>query len=599
MKEKKMSAITFTVVLCFLLTAPLFATNGSSVLSADDFTISSDGDYPTPNGEPYFTLHIAVSQESPLAFEIVNVISESLHDIGIEGVVHPVPFMSLMRGLFPEDYGVSQYGFERPCPSGPPEIVTVFEPRDIHFQHEIYSERGVMWCGEDDSDLATPPGYGDNWDDHLTKSFQLPAGTVSMSYAVQWDCEWGWDFFSAEISRDGGNTFETMLQLSGVSDWFEDPYQLAWYVGELQRGFPTLIDIQTPDELGFAVIQTDLSDYGGENVQIRFGFVSDVTISDQDGWWDSNGACRIDWIGVTGNPIDDFTTDDDGWEASAPPLSIDVMQGYDITFLGWNLNEAYRSFDGFFHWAHSESADNQGYFNPVFDALWNELDAIPIDWNENFPDPPDLDNPNGQRALEILNDLQAIWSEDIPILIHFNRMLWESGGGTGFTGSPWNLANEHLANPEVRRAINLALRRQEILDLYGYEPPWEATAVQTWLAPWHPGYDPAFQVVYDPAEAWQIIYDIFVVEPVRDIADNVEDLIDIGVLSAGEGNSLTKKLESVIAALDRHNYIAAYNKLSAFTNEVNALIASGRLTESEGGTLLEAAEEIASFLDTI
>lgn len=570
MREKRLRAITFAIVLCFLLAAPLFAANGgSSYQSADVFAVSSNGDYPTIDGEPLFTLHIAVAQESSLAIEIVNIISESLHDIGIEGVVHPLPFYAIARGLYPEDYGVAQYGFERPCPPGPPELVTVSVPKPIRFQH--IQDEGVMWCGADDSGLATPPGYGNDWDERLTKSFTLPTDTAVLAYSIHYDTEADYDFVLVEISTDG----------------------LEW----------ELLGYHTDVSAGFEEHSIDLTEFAGLTVQLRIRFLSDSFWSDEDGYYDSNGACRFDWVEVTGNPRDDFTTGNDGWVASNLPEEILVMQGYDISFHGTYFHEAYRSFDGFYYCGHSDGSSNQGYSNPVYDALWEELDTLPINWNANFPDPPDLDNPNGERALELLYDIQEIWAEDQPCLVVFNRMLWENGGGTGFTVSPWNLANEHLAIPEVRQAINLAMNRQAVLDLYGYEPPWEAVAVDSWLAPWHPGFNPVSFAEYNPERARQILFNagytnvlMRSVSMTYDIINEVQDLVDSGILKAGAGNSLTKKLESTIDHINRDNYHAASQKLDDFIDQINALIRSGKLPVEDGDELIALAQKIIDLL---
>ena len=510
MREKRLGSVVLSVALCIVLAMPLLVTTIDSTqasgIQIEDTFNTSGVKYPTADGKPLFTLHICVAEESWIQIEAGEIIKESLRDIGIEGVVHPLSWFPIYLGLYPEYSGLDQYGFERPCPAGAPSLVTVIDPQPTHFHHTQYYDRGVMWCGTDDSNLATPPGYGNNWDDQLTKSFQLPTGSVSMSFAVQWDCEWGWDVLLVEISQDGGDTYEALLQLSGVSDWYTDPDLLYEYMAELQQAFPSLINIQSPDELGFAVVQTDLTAYAKDSVDVRFRFVSDVSVSDQDGLWDSNGACRIDWVEVTGYARDEFSTGDDGWTAASSPLEITVMQGYDIAFHGVNFDEAYRSWIGFSR-GHSNSTNNQGYFNPEFDALYDELESLKIDWNKNFPDPPKLNSRAGRRALEILQQLQAIWAEDQPCLVLFNRMLWVDGGGTGFPISPWNFNNEHLAKCEVRQAINLALRRQEIMNLYDYQPPWEAYALQTWLAPWHPGFNSTFLPVYDINLARQILYD--------------------------------------------------------------------------------------------
>lgn len=77
---------------------------------------------------------------------------------------------------------------------------------------------------------------------------------------------------------------------------------------------------------------------------------------------------------------------------------------------------------------------------------------------------------------------------------------------------------------------------------------------------------------------------------------HVEDLVDSGVLKHGAGNSLIKKLESVIALLDKGNLHGASQKLNDFIDLVEALIRSGRLLVEEGQELIALAQEIIELL---
>ena len=405
-----MRPVVLAAALCVLLAMPLLATIGNPVEAVGQqptnmFNTSSIT-YPTVDGEPLFSLHICVAQESSVAIGVGEIISESLVDIGIEGVVHEVPWQPLIRGLYPEDYGVAQY-FERPCPAGPPELV--------------------------------------------------PAGD--------------------------------------------------------------------------------------------------------------------------------------------PPYEITVMQGYDLTFHGLDFDEGIYGGHGF-SIGHSDSTYNQGYSNSVYDDLWDELDALPIDWDAIFPDPPDLRNPDGVRALKILGELQIIWDEEQPRLLLHNRMSWEDGGTNGFSLVVVNFNNEHLAKPAVRQAINLALRRQDVLDLYGYEPPWVTYKVDTWLPPWHPGFNDVSYAEYDIPAARQLLYEAgytSVLVP-DSIADTVEAYVNSGVLESEVGNALTIKLERAIALINGENYGAALQTLIAFINQVNALITSQQLPVEEGQELIALAQEIIESL---
>jgi len=78
--------------------------------------------------------------------------------------------------------------------------------------------------------------------------------------------------------------------------------------------------------------------------------------------------------------------------------------------------------------------------------------------------------------------------------------------------------------------------------------------------------------------------------------DTLDAYVSSGILDAGIGNSLTKKLDSAIDHLDRDNYLAASHKLSDFINQVNALIRSGRILGEEGQEIIDLAQSVIDFL---
>ena len=168
---------------------------------------------------------------------------------------------------------------------------------DIFFSRIDYVDihaltRGVWWCGADDPAWVDPQGYGNNWNQRLTKTFDLPAGIpCSLSYVIQYHSEPGYDFTRVEISNTDFVTYETLAQYDDST------------LGEFQ------------------FISHDISDFAGQQVQIRFRFTSDGGWSDQDGQYLTDGAFRLDEVAVTGNPTDDFEIDGNGWVSStAPPI---------------------------------------------------------------------------------------------------------------------------------------------------------------------------------------------------------------------------------------------------------------------------------------
>ncbi len=80
------------------------------------------------------------------------------------------------------------------------------------------------------------------------------------------------------------------------------------------------------------------------------------------------------------------------------------------------------------------------------------------------------------------------------------------------------------------------------------------------------------------------------------IDEAVQDLVDDGTLSNGEGNSLGASLDRAIASMDRGNTTAATNQLGAFINKVEALEQSGRLTPQQASDLIAAAGALIAQL---
>lgn len=159
---------------------------------------------------------------------------------------------------------------------------------DPRWNQATYATLGVMWCGVTNPAYPGGSGYGNNWNELLRKQFVLPAGTPSLSYDIQYDSEYGEDYTYVKISTDGGSTWSApLVSHTGVSAGFEPG-------------------------------SVDLSAYAGQTVHIGFQFYSDNTWSDEDNLYTSDGACRLDWVQVSGFPRDNFTAGSDGWASPLP-----------------------------------------------------------------------------------------------------------------------------------------------------------------------------------------------------------------------------------------------------------------------------------------
>jgi hypothetical protein len=73
------------------------------------------------------------------------------------------------------------------------------------------------------------------------------------------------------------------------------------------------------------------------------------------------------------------------------------------------------------------------------------------------------------------------------------------------------------------------------------------------------------------------------------LSNQVNNLVSSGILSSGNGNALTVKLDHAQASLNAGNVKEGVNQLSAFINQVNAFKKSGKLTAAQAQLLLDAA----------
>ena len=80
------------------------------------------------------------------------------------------------------------------------------------------------------------------------------------------------------------------------------------------------------------------------------------------------------------------------------------------------------------------------------------------------------------------------------------------------------------------------------------------------------------------------------------LIDQVQGLVSAGVLSHGQGQSLTTKLNAALTRMST-NPCTAINVLNAFMNEVNAHIKAGLLTADQGQPLLDSATAIIAQLE--
>jgi hypothetical protein len=171
-----------------------------------------------------------------------------------------------------------------------------------------------MWCGARPSagdpylcSWATAPGYGNSWDQALTTVAMPFVGAITLSYKIAYDTEAGYDYVRVEYGGAGG--WETAAEYNGQGD-------------TIVAHFLPLTAART---------------------KLRFRFTSDGAWSDEDGLYDTNGACVIDSIGLsdTGafSDFEDFEAAPVGANASGIWSSLPAIPFGKYSGLQSNLND--------------------------------------------------------------------------------------------------------------------------------------------------------------------------------------------------------------------------------------------------------------------
>jgi hypothetical protein len=138
----------------------------------------------------------------------------------------------------------------------------------------------------------------DDSDMSLTRSFDLSdVGQATLSYWTWYDIESGWDYAYLQVSADGGSTWEILETPSGVST-NPNGNSFGWaYTGSSGDG-------ETPQ---WIQEQVDLSDYAGQQIQIRFEYITDDAVNRPGFVLDDVTIPEIDYSV-------DFESGDGGWE---------------------------------------------------------------------------------------------------------------------------------------------------------------------------------------------------------------------------------------------------------------------------------------------
>jgi immune inhibitor A len=142
---------------------------------------------------------------------------------------------------------------------------------------------------------------GDESDMLLTRAFDLTGletTDIELVYWTWYDIEEGWDYLYLEVSTDDGETW-TILETPSGTDEDSSGNSYGWAYTGFSAGGELPVWIEE---------RVDLSSYAGEEVLLRFEYITDAAVNGDGLLLDD---IRIDAIGYT----EDFEDDDHGWQA--------------------------------------------------------------------------------------------------------------------------------------------------------------------------------------------------------------------------------------------------------------------------------------------
>jgi hypothetical protein len=142
---------------------------------------------------------------------------------------------------------------------------------------------------------------GDTSDMTLTRTFDLRQveGPVEAIYRVWYDIEEGWDYLYLEVSPDGGDTWQILETPSGTADDLSGN-SFGWAYTGFSGGGAEPRWIQET---------VDLSEFAGQEILLRFEYITDAAVNGDGLLLDDLSIEAIDYF-------EDFETDEGGWQAA-------------------------------------------------------------------------------------------------------------------------------------------------------------------------------------------------------------------------------------------------------------------------------------------
>ena len=186
----------------------------------------------------------------------------------------------------PMNFSVNQYGID---------YINISCAGDHTLTFSGSNAIGLLPTDTHSGDFAFWSNKGDESDMTLTREFDFTdvSGSMNISYWTWYDIEEDWDYVYLEVSTDG-ETWDILTTPSGT-DYNPSGNSYGWgYTGATENWIQETVD---------------LSQYAGQNVFIRFEYITDAAVNGQGMLLDD---ISIDAI----NYQSDFEADDGGWEAA-------------------------------------------------------------------------------------------------------------------------------------------------------------------------------------------------------------------------------------------------------------------------------------------
>lgn len=201
--------------------------------------------------------------------------------------------VSYGKGDYPvsESTTVHQYGTD---------YIELEGDESVVFRFTGSTQVGLVDTAAHNGDYAWWSNRGDDSNMSLTHAFDLSeTSEATLEFWVWYDIEEDWDYAYVEVSTDGGHSWQ-ILQTPSGTDSNPNGSSFGWaYTGHSGNG-------GAPE---WVMEQVDLSEYVGQEVLVRFEYITDDAVN--------KPGLLLDGVSIPeiGYSVD-FEVDDDGWESA-------------------------------------------------------------------------------------------------------------------------------------------------------------------------------------------------------------------------------------------------------------------------------------------